>query len=72
MTRQNADNAGEADILMTETNRVVEEANNSMGELTQSMEAIVGASEDIVNYPNSPASLRILMRVSFERRKFSF
>jgi methyl-accepting chemotaxis protein len=46
MTKQNADNANQADNLMKEANQVVGRANNSMIELTQSMEDISKASEE--------------------------
>jgi methyl-accepting chemotaxis protein len=46
MTRQNADNAGQADNLMAETRRVVNTANTSMTQLIDSMAAISSASEE--------------------------
>jgi len=46
MTRQNADNAGQADSLMKETSHVVSNANSSMTELTTSMEDISKASDE--------------------------
>jgi methyl-accepting chemotaxis protein len=46
MTRKNADNAGQANTLMTETGKVVEAANHSMAELTGSMNEISRASEE--------------------------
>jgi len=46
MTRQNADNANQANILMAETSHVVNEANRSMTELTESMKEISAASEE--------------------------
>lgn len=46
MTKQNADNANQANTLMAETTRVVDEANYSMKELTQSMNEISTASEE--------------------------
>ena len=46
MTKSNADNANQADSLMKNANKTVEQANRAMGELTQSMEAIAGASEE--------------------------
>jgi methyl-accepting chemotaxis protein len=46
MTRQNASNANQANILITETSRVVQEANSSMGALTGSMQTISTASEE--------------------------
>lgn len=46
MTRKNADNAHQANILVTETSRAVEEANQAMQELTQSMGEISVASEE--------------------------
>ncbi len=46
MTRQNADNANQANLLMSETTKVVEEANQSMVELTESMKEISAASEE--------------------------
>jgi methyl-accepting chemotaxis protein len=46
MTRGNADNAKQADSLMLETTRVVQAANQSMGELTVSMKEVSAASEE--------------------------
>ncbi len=46
MTRQNADNASQANTLMAETGRVVDNANQSMAELTGSMQEISAASEE--------------------------
>ncbi len=46
MTRQNADNANQANTLMAETSVVVEAANRSMTELTESMKEISHASEE--------------------------
>jgi methyl-accepting chemotaxis protein len=46
MTRQNADNANQANIMMRETDRVVDEANQSMVDLTRSMKDISSASEE--------------------------
>ena len=46
MTRKNADNANQANLLMVETAKVVEEANRSMVELTESMREISQASEE--------------------------
>jgi methyl-accepting chemotaxis protein len=46
MTRQNADNAGQADSLMKGTGHVVSDANSSMTELTTSMEDISKASDE--------------------------
>ena len=46
MTKQNADNAGQADSLMKETIQVVQCANESMGDLTTAMENISQASEE--------------------------
>ncbi|MBI9086383.1 MAG: hypothetical protein JEZ11_22470 [Desulfobacterales bacterium] len=45
MTRQNADNAGQANTLMQATNRAVEEAHGAMNALNTSMEQISAASE---------------------------
>ncbi len=45
MTKQNAENASQADNLMKETNRVVEEASAAMQELTLSMNEVAEASE---------------------------
>lgn len=44
MSRANAENAHQANILMTDTGRMVDEANNSMADLTESMAAISQAS----------------------------
>ena len=46
MTKQNADNANQANTLMKDTRRVVEEANNAMQELIESMNGISKASEE--------------------------
>ncbi|MDA3835298.1 MAG: methyl-accepting chemotaxis protein, partial [Spirochaetales bacterium] len=46
MTKQNADNASQADSLMKETSRVVSDANSSMTKLTTSMEEISEASDE--------------------------
>ncbi|RZB34951.1 MAG: methyl-accepting chemotaxis protein [Desulfobacteraceae bacterium Eth-SRB1] len=46
MTKQNADNAGQADSLMKETGHVVADANSSMTELTTSMKDISSASDE--------------------------
>ncbi len=46
MTKQNADNANQANALMTETRKVVATANDSMARLTESMKEISKASED--------------------------
>jgi methyl-accepting chemotaxis protein len=46
MTKQNADNAGMANKLMDETRIVVARANDSMRDLTGSMQEITKASED--------------------------
>jgi len=46
MTKQNAQNAGQADTLMKEAGQIVGQANDSMKELTQSMNEISRASED--------------------------
>jgi methyl-accepting chemotaxis protein len=46
MTRQNAENANQADALMKESARVVEQANSSMAELTASMEEISKAGDE--------------------------
>ena len=46
MTKQNADNANQANTLMAETSRVVNEANHAMVELTGSMKEITTASEE--------------------------
>ena len=49
MTKQNSENAGQADILMKEVNQVVSHAGTSMGDLTVSMKAVSKASEDTYN-----------------------
>ena len=46
MTRQNADNANQANTLMVGMSSVVDEANHAMKELTQSMNEISQASEE--------------------------
>lgn len=46
MTKQNADNAHQANSLMNETKQVVELAGKSMGELTASMREISTASDE--------------------------
>jgi methyl-accepting chemotaxis protein len=46
MTRQNAQNAGNADGLMRDTNQVIDSANSSMHQLTRSMDEISKASEE--------------------------
>ena len=46
MTKKNAENAGHADNLMKDTNQVVTAANESMAQLTISMEDISKASEE--------------------------
>jgi|GEM_PF-3246872 len=46
MTKQNADNAGQADGLMQKTTKIVGSANDSMGRLTSSMADISTASEE--------------------------
>jgi methyl-accepting chemotaxis protein len=46
MTRQNASSANQANILMAETTRVVDDANRSMAELMGSMNEISTASEE--------------------------
>ncbi|MDI6686611.1 MAG: methyl-accepting chemotaxis protein [Desulfobacterales bacterium] len=46
MTKQNADNAGQADKLMKETSQVVSDAGSSMTELTKAMEEISSASDE--------------------------
>lgn len=46
MTRQNADNAGQANALMSKTSQVVSTANQSMEQLTASMLEISKASEE--------------------------
>jgi methyl-accepting chemotaxis protein len=47
MTTGNADNANHANSLMTETSRVVSEANRSMHDLTEAMKEITAGSEDM-------------------------
>ena len=49
MTRQNADNAHQANNLMKEVNQVVGKANDFMAELTVSMKEISKSSEEIFN-----------------------
>ncbi|MEE4355763.1 MAG: methyl-accepting chemotaxis protein [Desulfococcaceae bacterium] len=46
MTKHNADNAGNADMLMKESNSIIGEANSSMTRLAVSMEKISDASEN--------------------------
>ena len=46
MTKRNAQNAGQADNLMQDVNKVVATANQSMDHLTESMEDISKASEE--------------------------
>jgi methyl-accepting chemotaxis protein len=46
MTKQNADNASTADMLMKDSRKMVERANGSMTELTQSMDDISKASDE--------------------------
>ena len=46
MTRQNADNANQADQLMRESKKVVDQANAHMKSLTQSMTEISAASQE--------------------------
>ncbi len=46
MTRQNADNAGQADHLMNEVKQIVERADSSMEQLAGSMGEITRASEE--------------------------
>jgi methyl-accepting chemotaxis protein len=46
MTRQNADNAAQADSLMASTSTVVDEANKAMGELNRSIAEISEASDE--------------------------
>jgi methyl-accepting chemotaxis protein len=46
MTKQNADNAGQADHLMADTKQVVVKANQSMGHLKSAMEKITEASDE--------------------------
>ena len=47
MTGRNADNAGQANSMMTETRKVVDMANQSMTELTGAMREISTASESV-------------------------
>lgn len=47
MTRQNADNANQADGLMKETGQVVNKAGDTMAEVTQSMDQISSAGQEI-------------------------
>ncbi len=46
MTKKNAENASHANNLMIDTNQVVKKANESMGDLIQSMQDISSASEE--------------------------
>jgi methyl-accepting chemotaxis protein len=46
MTKQNSDHAGQADRLMKGSNQSLDKANNSMKELTVSMDGISKASEE--------------------------
>jgi methyl-accepting chemotaxis protein len=46
MTKHNAENANQANTLMAETSQVVDEANRTMGALTESMKEISSASEE--------------------------
>ncbi len=46
MTKQNADNATQANTQMADTTKVVTEANQAMQDLTQSMREITAASEE--------------------------
>jgi methyl-accepting chemotaxis protein len=46
MTQQNAENAKQADLLMSDTSKVVDEAAEAMGQLTVSMEEISRAGEE--------------------------
>jgi methyl-accepting chemotaxis protein len=46
MTKQNADNAYQANALMSETNKVADKATASMSELTEAMKDISTASEE--------------------------
>jgi methyl-accepting chemotaxis protein len=46
MTKQNAENAAQADVLMKEANSVVSQADESMKEMTVSMKEISTASEE--------------------------
>lgn len=46
VTKQNADNAGQADALMKDAAKVITTANDSMGRLTTSMEEISTASDE--------------------------
>jgi len=45
MTKQNAENANQANTLMSKTRQIVEQANGSMAQLTASMDEISKASE---------------------------
>ncbi len=47
MTHNNADNARQADSLMTDTQKVVTNAENSMQQMNQSMTAISDASDEV-------------------------
>jgi methyl-accepting chemotaxis protein len=46
MTKQNADNAQQANAMMSEAQHIVEQANTSMGDLVSSMVEISNASEE--------------------------
>ncbi len=46
MTKNNAENAGQADSLMKEANHIVSSANESMGKLIEAMDDISNASEE--------------------------
>ncbi len=46
MTKQNAENAGQTNILMQESIKGIDKANSSMGILTESMQEITAASEE--------------------------
>jgi methyl-accepting chemotaxis protein len=46
MTKQNASNANQANLLITDTGKVVDEANHAMKDLIQSMNEISSASEE--------------------------
>jgi methyl-accepting chemotaxis protein len=46
MTKQNADNANQANVLTADTTKVVTEANQAMQDLTESMQEITSASEE--------------------------
>ena len=46
MTKQNGDNANQADNFIKEANQAIGEANNVMSELTLSMESISKASAE--------------------------